>query len=195
MTKQKKTRVHPKMRAEWRDWLEKNHDTLDGVWLVSYKKDTGKLVVSYEDSVKEALCFGWVDSRPNKLDDERFERRFSPRDPQAPWSKLNKTYVEALKKKDLMTEAGLAVIEKSKENGAWTIYDSVERLEVPDDLQAALGKNKKAKENFDAFPDSSKKNILWWLKSTKSDATRRKRINKTVSMAAEGKRANHYRQT
>ncbi len=72
---------------------------------------------------------------------------------------------------------------------AWTVYDSVERLEVPDDLQAALGKNKKAKENFDAFPDSSKKNILWWLKSAKSDATRRKRLDKTVSMAAEGKRA------
>ena len=195
MAEPKKTRVHPKTRAEWRDWLEKNHGTSDGAWLVSYKKDTGKPVVSYEDSVKEALCFGWVDSRPNKLDDERFERRFSPRDPKTPWSKLNKTYVEALKKKGLMTEAGLAVIEKSKENGAWTIYDSVERLEVPDDLQAALGANRKAKETFDAFPDSSKKNILWWLKSAKSDATRRKRIDKTVSMAAEGKRANHYRQT
>ncbi len=114
MAEPKRTRVHPKTRAEWRNWLEKNQGTSDGVRLVYYKKDTGKPVVSYEDSVKEALCFGWIDSRPNKLDDERFERHFSPRDLKAPWSKLNKTYVEALEKKGLMAEAGLAVIEKSK---------------------------------------------------------------------------------
>lgn len=188
-------RVHPKTRAEWRDWLEKNHATSDGVWLVSYKKDVGKPVIRYEDAVKEALCFGWVDSRPNKIDSERFERRFSPRDPKAPWSRLNKTYVKALKKKGLMTEAGLAAVEKSKETGAWTIYDSVERLEVPDDLQKALAQNKEAQKYFENFPNSSKKNILWWIKSAKRGATRRKRIDETVRKAAKDKRANHYQQS
>lgn len=185
---------YAKDRTTWRDWLEKNHAISPGVWLVYYKKQTGKPSVSDDEAIEEALCFGWVDSRPNVLDDERFMKLFSPRKPQSPWSKLNKQRVEKLLAEGLMAPAGLAKIEAAKRDGSWDSYDAVESLTIPIDLQQALAANTTAQNNFAAFPPSSKKNILWWIASAKQPETRRKRVEETVALAAQNIKANHYRQ-
>ncbi len=187
-------RYYAKDRGNWRQWLEKNHATSPGVWLIYYKQTTGQPHVEYSDAVEEALCFGWVDSKPNTLDDERYMQLFSPRNPKSPWSRLNKERVEKLIEQGLMTEAGLKLIEAAKQNGAWTIYDTIEDLTIPEDLEKALSANLTAYTNFQAFSNSSKKNILWWIQSAKQPATRSKRIEETVTLATINKKANHYRQ-
>ncbi len=181
-------------RQSWRGWLEKNHATSPGVWLVYYKKHTEKPSVSDAEAIEEALCFGWVDSKPNVLDEERFMKLFTPRKPKSPWSKLNKRRVEQLITEGLMMQAGLEKIAASKADGSWSSYDAIEQLTVPSDLQEALAANPTAQANFEAFPPSSKKNILWWIASAKQPATRQKRIEETVTLAAQNRKANHYRQ-
>lgn len=187
-------RYYAKDRSEWRQWLEQHHASSPGVWLIYYKQTTGQPHVAYSDAVEEALCFGWVDSKPNVLDDERYMQLFSPRNPKSPWSRLNKQRVEKLIEQGLMTEAGLKLIEAAKQNGAWTVYDTIEDLTMPDDLEKALAANPTAQHNFQAFSNSSKKNILWWIQSAKQPATRSKRVEETVALAAVNKKANHYRQ-
>ncbi len=191
---QKIEQFYAKDRQEWRDWLAKNHASAPGIWLVYYKKESGKPRVEYAEAVEEALCFGWVDSRPNSLDDERYMQLFSPRKPKSPWSKLNKERVEKLIAQGLMMPSGLEKIEAAKKNGAWNTYDAIEELTMPADLSEALSKNEAAKTNFEAFPPTSKKNILWWIESAKHPETRAKRIEETVTLAAQNIKANHYRQ-
>ncbi len=181
-------------RQMWRDWLQKNHASASRIWLIYYKKASGKPFVSYDEAVEEALCFGWIDSRPNVLDDERYMQLFSPRKPKSPWSKTNKDRIEQLIAQGLMAEAGMSKIEAAKKDGSWTQLDEVEALTVPDDLLAALAADEIAEKNFAAFSDSSKKNILWWIVSAKRAETRQKRIAETVSLAAKNIKANHFRQ-
>ncbi len=185
---------YARSRAEWRQWLEENHAIAAGVWLVYYKKHTDLPSVAYADAVEEALCFGWVDSRPNVLDDERYKQLFSPRKAKSPWSKLNKQRVEKLIQQGLMTSAGLEKIEAAKLDGSWSAYDVIEELTIPSDLEQALAANSIANQYFQAFSNSSKKNILWWIGSAKQPATRAKRIEETVRLAEQNIKANHYRQ-
>ncbi len=181
-------------RREWRKWLEEHHATSSGVWLIYYKKGSGKPRVEYAEAVEEALCFGWIDSRTNKIDDERYIQLFSPRKPKSPWSQSNKERIVRLIEQGLMTAAGLEKIEAAKKNGSWNTYDHIEELAVPDDLKAALVANQTAQEYFSAFSSSSKKTILWWIASAKRPETRAKRIAETVRLAAQNLKANHYRQ-
>ena len=131
---------YAKDRREWREWLATNHAILPGVWLIYYKKASGKSCVSYAESVEEALCFGWIDSRKNMLDAERSVQLFTPRKARSSWSKLNKERVEKLTEQGLMTAAGLEKIEAAKQNGLWTQYDTIEALEVPPDLEIGVGR-------------------------------------------------------
>lgn len=186
--------VYAKDRAEWRAWLAEHHATTPGIWLIYYKKESGKPRVSYDEAVEEALCFGWVDSKPNVLDEERYQQLFSPRKPKSPWSKLNKGRVERLIAENRMAPAGLAKIEAAKLDGSWNTYDAIEDLTVPDDLREALAANKDAETHFSAFSPTSKKNILWWIESAKRPETRSKRIKETVALAEKNIKANHYRQ-
>ena len=181
-------------RAEWRAWLEANHASAPGVWLVYGKKDGGLPSVTYAEAVEEALCFGWVDSRPNVVDERRYKQLFSPRKPRSPWSKINKRRVERLIAEGRMAPAGLAVVEAARADGSWHAYDAVEELTMPDDLAAALAADERARGHFAAFPPSSKKNILWWIGSAKRPETRARRIAETVRLAHEDRRANHWRQ-
>lgn len=185
--------VHPLSRAEWRAWLTENHTRAEGVWLVSYKKATGKPRFEYDEAVEEALCFGWVDSKPNKLDEERSLLWFAPRKAKTGWSKPNKERVEKLIAAGLMTPAGLAKVEAAKADGTWNALDSIEALEVPPDLAAALASYPTATAYFDAFPRSVKRGILEWISTAKTAATRTKRITETATLAAENKRANQWR--
>lgn len=174
-------------RQEWREWLEKNYRTSLGVWLIYYKVKSGKPSVQYSEAVKEALCFGWIDSKVKSLDKERYKQIFTPRKPKSVWSKLNKQYIEELIEQGLMSEAGLGKIEAAKQDGSWTTLDAIEELIVPADLKQALEANETASRYFEAFSSSSKKNILLWVESAKRPETRLKRIEQTISSAAQNK--------
>lgn len=185
--------VHPKTRAEWRTWLAKHHTRNEGVWLISYKKATGQPRVGYDEAVEEALCFGWVDSKGNKLDDERSMLYFAPRKRGAGWSKPNKERVERMIAAGLMMPAGLAKVDAAKQDGTWNALDGVEALEVPDDLATALAVQPNARANWDAFPRSVKRGVLEWIQNAKRPETRAKRVGETARLAAENKRANQWR--
>jgi len=186
--------VHPLSRAEWRAWLEQNHTRAEGVWLISYKKATGKPRVEYDEAVEEALCFGWIDSKGNKLDEERSLLWFAPRKTKTGWSKPNKERVERLLAAGLMASAGLAKIEAAKQDGSWNALDAVEALEIPPDLAEALARYSLAQQHFEAFPRSVKRGILEWISNAKRAETRAKRIEETARLAEDNIRANQWRQ-
>lgn len=185
--------VHPKTRAAWREWLLHNHARNQGIWLISYKKATGKPRVEYEEAVEEALCFGWIDSKGHKLDEERSMLYFAPRKGGTGWSRPNKERVKKLTQAGLMMPAGLAKVEVAKRDGSWNALDAVEALEVPADLAAALAAEGVARQYWEAFPRSVKRAILEWISNAKKPETRAKRIGETARLAAENKRANQWR--
>lgn len=186
---------HPLNRQEWRDWLAENYDKSNGIWFVYFKKTTGKPRVTYDEAVEEALCFGWIDSLPRKLDDERSKLLFTPRKPKSVWSKLNKTRIEKLVETGAMTEIGLAKIEAAKRDGSWNSLDASDNLEIADDLQKAFDANKTAETNFHNFTEGVKKAILQWLNSAKREETRKARIEKLVMMAEKNLRVNFDKET
>lgn len=175
-------------RKAWRDWLQKNHATSDGVNLVYYKKETGKPRVDYADAVEEALCFGWIDSTSRTLDEERYMQWFCPRKPKSVWSALNKSRVQKLTEQGLMTPAGMEKVEIAQANGQWTSLDHIENLEIPPELAKALQKNKAAKKHFDEASRTYRKQVLYRLNSAKRAETRAKRIAEMVKMMGEGKK-------
>lgn len=185
--------IHPLSRAEWRTWLEQNHTRTQGIWLISYKKGIGKPRFEYSEAVEEALCFGWIDSKPNKLDEERSMLWFAPRKPSTGWSKLNKERVERLMVQGLLMPPGLAKIEAAQQDGSWNALDSIEALEIPPDLAQALADYPTATQNFEAFPRSVKRGILEWIASAKKSETRARRIAETAQLAAQNLRANQWR--
>ncbi|HEU5166726.1 MAG TPA: YdeI/OmpD-associated family protein [Chitinophagaceae bacterium] len=176
----------------WRRWLEKNHSTSPGVWLIYYKKESGKRKFDYADAVEEALCFGWIDSLPRKIDNERSGLKFTPRKPKSIWSKLNKQRIEKLIEQGLMTHAGISKIEEAKKNGSWdTLNNSdfhAENNSLPNELEKILNKKKKALENFMAFPPGYRKRFLFWIDSAKTPETKAARIKQTLLMAAANKK-------
>lgn len=175
-------------RASWRAWLAAHHDDSDGIWFLYYKQKTGKPTVSYDEAVEEALCFGWIDSRVNRIDDERYMQLFTPRRPGSTWSKVNKERIERLEERGLITEAGWAPIDAAKADGSWTFLDDIEALIEPDDLAGALDAVPAAREAWNGFPPSARKPALYWVASAKREATRAKRIQQIVDKAADGRR-------
>lgn len=177
-------------REVWRAWLEEYHATEKAVWLIYYKRETGKPRVSYDEAVEEALCFGWIDSKPNQLDEERSIQYFSPRKPKSNWSRLNKERIARLTTEEKMDPAGIAKVELAKQNGTWDALNGVDALEIPNDLQEALNANPIALEYFMAFARTYKRGILEWILNAKRPETRQQRIEKTVSMAERNLKAN-----
>jgi uncharacterized protein YdeI (YjbR/CyaY-like superfamily) len=184
----------PKTRAEWRKWLATNHAASQGVRLVIIKKNAAVAGITYSDAVEEALCFGWIDGVTNSVDEQRYKLYMSPRKPGSVWSRLNKQRIRKLIKDGSMTPAGLAKIETAKKDGSWTQLDAIDKLVMPEDLLEQFSANAEARRNFEAFSDSSKKMILFWIASAKREETRRKRIDETVRLAAQNIKAAHYRQ-
>lgn len=185
---------YAKSQKAWRNWLEKNHQSEKSVWLIIYKKESSKPSVYYPEAVDEALCFGWIDSKPNKRDGESYYQFFAKRNPKSNWSKINKDKIERLLSKSLIAPAGLEAISLAKENGTWTALDEPEALNIPNDLAALFDKNQKALVHWEAFPRSSKRGILEWILNAKRPETRQKRIEETVALASKKIKANHYRQ-
>jgi len=194
MDKKKKPYLefYAKDRKAWRKWLQANHLKLQQVWLILHKKSSPDSSVNYEEAVEEALCFGWIDSKPMKRDEHTFLLFFSQRKPKSVWSAINKKRLVTLIERGQMMPAGLASIEIAKANGSWTSIDDVEAMVIPVALEKAFKKNKLAKTNFMAFPASVKKGIYQWISSAKTDATREKRIFETVSLAEKNIRANQW---
>ena len=181
-------------RKEWRNWLSKHSGSSTNVWLIIYHKKSSTPSLSYDEAVEEALCFGWIDSKPNKRDEESYYLFFAQRKPKSNWSAANRDRAEKMIKLKKMTASGLAMIELAKKTGTWLALEKVQASVLPDDLKKALAKNKPAKEHFDKFPPSSKRIILEWILNAKKEETRLKRITETVELAAKGIKANHYRQ-
>jgi uncharacterized protein YdeI (YjbR/CyaY-like superfamily) len=189
---------HPRLEitslAELDAWLETNGATAGSIWLVTWKKHHPDRHVPYCDVVDVALCHGFVDSLPRKLDDDRSMLRLSPRNPKSAWSKVNRDKVERLKADGRMRPAGLAAVAAAKANGQWEALTSVDALEPPDDLVAAFALHPGAAAAFAGFPKSARRGILEWIVQAKTPATRAKRITETARLAGEGKRANQWRQ-
>ena len=185
--------VHPETREEWRNWLSERHDQISGIWLIYWKKGSGKSRLTYEESVEEALCFGWIDSKPRSLDNEKSMVWFAPRKAGSGWSRLNKVRVEAAILEGRMTDAGLAKIAAAKYDGSWQKLDEVENLVSPPDLVSALTNHPLALDNYELFPRSVKRNILEWIMNAKTAETRAKRIEETASRASVNERANQWR--
>lgn len=181
--------LKPTGRAEWRRWLERNHATSGPVWLALLKKGASAKGVSYEDAVQEALCFGWIDSTANALDDDHYLVWMGRRKPRSGWSGVNKRRIERLIADGAMTPAGLAAIEAAKADGSWTKLDASHALRVPRDLTTALKAYPNARRHFDAFPPSARRMILGWIDSAKRPETRAKRVAETAQLAEENVRA------
>ena len=177
-------------RAAWRAWLAAHHEQPVGIWLAMPRKGSSLAAPTYDQAVEEALCYGWIDSTANTLDDEVSLLYFARRKRGSTWARTNKERLERLERDGLIALPGRTVIERAKEDGSWTALDGVEALEVPDDLAAALAANPTAAAYFDAFPPGAKKQILWWVVSAKRPETRTKRVAETVPPAEQNVRAN-----
>jgi uncharacterized protein YdeI (YjbR/CyaY-like superfamily) len=186
-------RVHPETAADWGRWLERNHESADGVWLVSWRAHTGRRGPTYEETVVEALRFGWIDSRQRGLDDDRTMLWFSPRRRGSAWARTNKERVARLEREGRMAPAGRAAIEAARADGSWSRLDAVEDLVVPDDLAAAFGRHPGSRERWDAFPPSARRAILEWIVQARREETRARRVEETAAAAARGERANQPR--
>ncbi|MBL7815974.1 MAG: YdeI/OmpD-associated family protein [Saprospiraceae bacterium] len=183
---------YAKTRAEWRAWLQENHETSTGVWLLTYLKETGIPSVNYDDAVEEALCFGWIDSAIRKADNNSTKRLHTPRKLKSNWSALNKSRVDKLIAEGLMMPAGLAKIEWAKQNGTWDALNEVSETIIPPDLMQAFEQNPPALENWEKFSKSSRRGILEWILNAKTAETRQKRIQQTATLAAKNEKANQY---
>lgn len=175
----------PASPQHWREWLQAHHAEKQSIWLIYHKKQSATLSLTWSQAVDEALCFGWIDSRAQPIDDERYRQFFSRRKPGSGWSKINKAKVERLLAAGLMAPAGLASIEAAKQNGAWTLLDEVEELRVPADLAQALATQPLAASFFESLSRTDRRNMLHWLVLAKRPATRQQRIAEIVDLAAQ----------
>lgn len=173
-----------KTDSEWRDWLEKNHKTSSGIYLIFFKVENKEASMRWEDAVKVALCFGWIDSTVKSLGNGKRQQYFCQRKPKSVWSALNKRYIIALQKEKLMHESGLESVSIAKQNGSWTALDDVENGIIPIELQQAFDQHEKAFENYNNFAPSYRKSYLYWLNQAKRAETRQKRIDEIIKLCA-----------
>jgi uncharacterized protein YdeI (YjbR/CyaY-like superfamily) len=167
---------YPKSQKAWRQWLQKNHEKKQSIWLVCYKAKSGRPSISWSDAVDEALCFGWIDSTRKTIDEEKFVQFFSKRKTGSTWSKINKEKVKRLIDGGLMAPAGFDSIERAKQNGTWSVLDDVEELVIPKDLQKEFKSQPGSKSFFMSLSKSVKKMMLQWITLAKRPETRDKRI-------------------
>ena len=181
-------RVFAPDAATWRIWLETNHGRTTGAWLVRGRPGFADRHVGYEDAIRQALCFGWIDGPVRTFDEETGGLWFSPRRPSSGWAATNKARLLELEEAGLIAEAGRRAIELARANGSWTVLDNAEAGIEPDDFAAALDAVPAARAAWDAFPRSARKVGVTAIDSARRPETRAARIAKIVTDAAEGKR-------
>jgi uncharacterized protein YdeI (YjbR/CyaY-like superfamily) len=178
---------NPANRGDWRKWLKANHTSTDPVCLVIFHKKSKTPNITYDEAVEEALCFGWIDNKGMKRDGESMYLQVVPRKEKSNWSQPNKERAAKMIAEGLMTKAGQHFIDVAKKSGKW---DSAVGADViPADLQKAFDKKKKAFQNFQAFAPSSRRLIIQWIADAKRPETRKQRIEKTVTLAAQNIKA------
>ena len=173
---------------EWEQWLS-DHSGSKGLWLKIAKKDSGIASVNYAQALDVALCHGWIDGQKRGFDGQFFLQRFTPRRPRSLWSKINIGKVEALIASGRMQPAGLREVQVAKSDGRWdAAYHGASSMEVPEELAAALAKNRKAKAFFDALDKTSRYSFCWRVHTAKKPETRIARVQKFVAMLAKGEK-------
>ncbi len=174
--------------AAWRAWLARHHGGHPGVWLALAKKGTSEpTALRYEQALLEALCFGWIDGQVRRRDEGTYRQRFTPRRPRSAWSKRNVELTERLLAEGRMRPAGLAAIERAREDGSWqSAYAGSATIEVPDDLRAALGQQPRAAAMFERLTSQNRYAILYRLATAKRAETRARRLEQYVAMLARG---------
>ena len=180
-------------RTTWRAWLRRHHRTAPGVWLVYHKKASGTPSVRYEEAVREALCYGWIDSLVRAMDTQCYRQLFTLRKPGSIWSPTNKRRVAALVAEGRMTKAGLAKVAVAKMDGSWRSLDAAETLRIPAELRRALAAEGDALRHFCGFAPALRKSMLYWLTSAKRPETRARRLAKLVAYAAAHASAREFR--
>lgn len=181
-------RFEPGTLADWHDWLAAHHDAVGGIWLVMPRKLPAGSDLTYENCVREALCWGWIDGQVKTLDERRALQRWARRSPRSGWSRSNKIRLAELEPTGRIQPAGWAVIEAAKASGMWTVLDSVEDLIEPPELTAALDVCPEARTGWDSFPPSARKQGLTQIAMAKQETTRRRRIDSIVEKAARSER-------
>ncbi len=182
---------YPTSLAAWRKWLEKNHLSKQAVWIVFYIKSSEKKSITWSEAVDVALCFGWIDSKKIKIDEESSHQFFSKRKSNSTWSKINKQKVQQLIESKQMKEAGYKCIEIAKHNGSWTLLDEVEELIIPKDLEEEFANKPNAKDFYLSLSKSIRKAILQWLVLAKQAETRQKRITEIIELAEQKLKPKH----
>lgn len=178
-----------KSQAAWEKWLGKNHGQADGVWLKFAKKNSGETTLSFVEALDSAVCYGWIDSQRNGLDEKFYLQKFSPRRARSLWSKINCERVERLTAEGRMTPAGLAQVEAAKADGRWeAAYAPQSTAELPEDFKKALSKNKKSADFFESLSKANKYSFIWRIHHVKRPETRAANIEKYVKMLAEGEK-------
>ncbi len=176
--------VEVRCRSELRAWLSSHHGQAESVWLVTWKKHTPHYL-PYGEMIEELLCWGWIDSQTRRVDSDRTSVLVAPRNPKSAWSAVNKSKVEAARANGLMMPAGEALIAAARANGMWKFLEDVERLERPADLDTALGRSI---EVWESWPRSIRRATLEWIKTAKTERTRKRRIGEASAAAREGRR-------
>jgi len=182
-----------KTDKEWRSWLHKNHASTKGVYLIFFKVEHENVSMRWEEAVKVALSYGWIDSTVKSLGDGKRQQYFTPRNEKSVWSALNKKYIEDLISENLMHESGLEKIEIGKQNGSWTALDAVENGIIPEDLEIEFNKNSVAFENYQNFAPSYRKSYLYWLNQAKREDTRKKRITEIIQLCVHNIKSRNNR--
>lgn len=173
---------------EWREWLDKNHASHDAVYLIFYKVSSKQPSMRWEEAVKVAICYGWIDSTVKKIDHERRKQYFTPRKTKSVWSKLNKTYIEQLIADSLMHPSGLKSIEIGKKNGSWDSLNDVDNEVIPPELKTAFSSHPLAYKNYKNFATSYRKSYLYWLHSAKREVTKLKRVDEIIALCTANKK-------
>lgn len=184
----RETQLTPKSRQAWRKWLERHHESRTEIWVVFYKRHTGKPTLSYSDAVEEALCFGWVDGVKRAIDDERYTHRFSRRKPTSKWSALNRERAERMEQLELMTVAGRRAIQAAKRNGTWESAPPVVDLSMPPELASRLRANREAARFFESLAPSYKQQFIAWINVAKRRETKERRADEAIDLLGRGEK-------
>jgi uncharacterized protein YdeI (YjbR/CyaY-like superfamily) len=179
------TPVFFKSQADFRKWLEKNHNTETELLVGYHKVNTGKPSLTWSQSVDQALCFGWIDGIRRSIDEERYCIRFTPRKKSSNWSRVNINKVEELKKKGLMTQSGLDLFNNRKDAGSGTYSFEKEPAKLDENYVSLFMENKTAWGFFNRQPPSYRKPVIHWIMSAKQETTRLNRLNKLITKSEE----------
>jgi uncharacterized protein YdeI (YjbR/CyaY-like superfamily) len=177
------TTLRVRSRSQWRAWLEKHHASSPGIWFVFYKAHTRMKSLPYEDTVREALCFGWIDSLVKRLDDDRYAVKITPRQPASKWSDINRKRWAELKAAGLLTSSGLAAAPTDNSYAPRPVIPALPRY-----IAKALKANVKAWEFFRELPPTCRRDFVVWIHTAKRPETRERRIRESIRLLAAGKK-------